>query len=184
LDRFAHVVRWQILPAAVQARALSTEPERPDEFSIEFWADYACGHCLNSADALMNLREQLREEPIAWRFRFLPRGTEESSVGFLWALAGQCSEEPWLLFYHAAAERDLSERALSTFLERQGLKVESCMASTAAPEAIWQDRLEAARRGILVTPTLVVDGTRLEGELRLEPVAALIQERVRRRKGS
>jgi hypothetical protein len=184
LDRLGHVLRWDLLPAAVQAPLPYSEGRHPGKLGIELWCDYTCAYCQNSAEALVTIREEMREEPIAWDFRFLPRATDENSLGLQLALSGFCSQQPWLLFSYMAGEDDLRGDPSRGFLDRFGpfpREVLSCITSSAATDKIWQDRLEAARRGIRVTPTLIVDGVTLEGELHVDPVASLIQDRLRRR---
>lgn len=187
LDKFAHVLRWDLLPAAVQPADPGGRTARSNTLTIEFWADYTCVHCINSAQVLLTLREEMEQPALAWSFRFLPRATEVDDLGLQLALLGHCSQRPWMLLSYVAGESGVGDAGIRTFLDRFGpfpKDVESCLASETAMSKIWQDRLEAARRGILVTPTLIVDGVKLEGELLLAPVTALIEDRLHRRQGS
>jgi protein-disulfide isomerase len=154
---------------------------------VVVFTDLACPHCARARVALADLRARYpRAVRVAWRF--LPGASHPDAT-----LAAEAAREA-----HAQGGAALFGRftdVLHGHLTRQGRpwleryaadlgmdlpRFREALDRHAHAEALSRDRALAERLGIEGTPTLFVNGTRLEGAPRLEVLEALVERNLAR----
>ena len=66
-------------------------------------------------------------------------------------------------------------------LEAKQASLVSCVQSDSARRRIWTDGFEFAARRLTRTPTVIIDGISVEGELEAQQLISLIEKAVNRR---
>lgn len=144
---------------------------------IEF-ADFTCSHCADVEPILAGLQQQYGARlKIVWKdLPVLDRITRSRSLH----IAARCAQRQgkfWeyhdALFRNVVVERD--DRTLLAIANGLGLNTERfamCLADAAVGAAVAADEREARGLGITATPTLFVNGERLDGEITLDAITS------------
>lgn len=184
---FVHVTRPGRLQEAVDGFRQPPRIEPRDHvrgsaegrIAIFEYVDFQCSHSREQDTRLRRLVE--RHPEVTWIRRHLPHeGHRESTRA---AQAAECAAEQrafWpyadLLFENQA---DLGDPgALLRLAERAGIDAErfrDCLRTERSRERVRADVLEAARRGIRVTPTLYVGAERHVGVLSYDELERAIR---------
>ena len=160
LRHLSDLIRWEVIPGVIYApRESPSEPGRAG-VTVEFWSDYTCPQCVASVPAIERLRRRFEREPVQWVYRFLPRWSPSDHSAFRLAALGYCTDNPWGLLNEVAEKGAGAPLARAT---PSPTLFPGCLESDSVRSHLWQSRLEAARRGISGTPTIFVNGIRLQG---------------------
>ncbi len=134
---------------------------------VEF-ADFQCPHCKRAAAVLKRLEDEYGERV---RFVYLDFPVNRSGISRLVALGGVCAHEQDRFWdYHDAAFEAQSRltaespRQLAEQLELEMEAFDACLASQRPEARVAAAEAQGERAGVRATPTLFVDGRRVEAE--------------------
>lgn len=170
----------------IAASQRQSAPPLERRVRIDLYSDFGCEFCRESASAVDSAREVYGSNT-EWRYWNAPKSPDVDPLSFRGALAAVCvsrSGDPWALYSQLSESSDWSEEVLDSAVRAVASNpdsVRTCMASTEAESAVWGELFALARRGISRTPTIVVDGRQITGSIHYEPLAQLIDSRLRAR---
>ena len=186
LTRVSEAIKWVVAPTIARQVAQVVEDSSNAASSpvlVELFSDFDCSFCRRSAAAVDAARMHFGNS-VEWRYRFAARSPTVSGLSFHAALVGVCTSSddgPWRL-YHAVGEAgEWSERAFEEVVKALGTDPKlllDCTLSDATISRVWSDIFEGAARGVKVTPTIIVNQTRVEGELSAESLIELIESKL------
>lgn len=188
LERFQEEFRWTLLQTVpsrlaespmghgTQAVPMNEEPA----LVIELFSDFSCPVCRLSAVVVDSVRRSFPDR-VRWEHRFIPRSPLVDPVGFESALVGVCllrQDLFWEFYERLGTKRALTQETLRAAVEELGVSFESlqgCLRESSTAARVWSDIFDAARRGIEATPTLEINGIRIQGEFGAIPLLTLVE---------
>lgn len=192
---FQEHFRWTMLvtipgrAAAAAAEPVNTGRVGSSALQVDLYSDFACPYCRASAAAVDSVR-RIYGDRVQWRYWHVPRSPAGDPLAMRAAGIGVCTESeggPWEL-YRLLSRTEWSESDLMHAVNQLGVEPDSlsrCERSDPTRSRVWSDLFAASRRGITATPTIDVNGTRVEGVLQFEPLVELIEaELARSRSGT
>lgn len=145
---------------------------------VEF-GDFQCPHCRTLARSLDSLRRMFPER-VAVVYRHYPLPGHDAALSA--ARASECAGDQgaFRAFYRVVYRRQasLGTVPMTEYADAAGVDLaafEACMASGAPDRAIRRDTLAARRLGISATPTMLVNGTLVEGAVPVDALATLVE---------
>lgn len=181
-------LRWALV-VTMPTVAASQRPSAPpigERVRIDLYSDFGCEFCRESASAVDSARRMYRSNT-EWRYWNAPKSPDVDPLSFRGALAEVClsgSTDPWALYSRLSKSPNWSREVLDSAVAEVAPNPDSvrkCMDSPDAESAVWEELFASARRGVSRTPTIVVDGRKVRGSIRFEPLAQLIDSRLRAR---
>lgn len=155
-------------------------PPASDQVRVEVFSDFACAHCRASASAIDSVRQRYGQR-LNWRYRYVTRAPQADPLSFYTAKVGVCTESdggPWDLYnalgHMGAWSKDSVEVAVE-MVETDSDRLRSCVESDATEQRVWSDLFKASARGVSSTPTLFVNGVKVEGRISVRPLVQLIE---------
>jgi protein-disulfide isomerase len=147
---------------------------------VEF-SDFQCPFCLRAAPTLKQLRQTYGDKVrIVWKDFPL---TQIHPQAFKAAEAGHCAAEQGKFWeYHDklfASQQALQPEFLKQYAKDMSLdtaRFDACLDSSKFAERVRDSVASGAQLGVSSTPTLYVNGRRLEGAQPYEVVAAMVDE--------
>ncbi len=155
------------LPAVAFAEA-ATRGSREAVVSIIEFSDFQCPYCREAQPTIKQILKEYPEE-VRMTFKHLPLDIHDRA--FASAQAAFCAGEQNSFWqYHDAlfAATDFSPDALNKLAGTLGLKLDTfreCLSSETSRAAVMKDLSEARRLGINSTPTFVVNGKLVRGNV-------------------
>lgn len=178
---FLGLIIWSAC-ADVDAQSLTPDESSP-QVGILVFSAYSCSYCAQTARMLDQLQQQYPQH-LSIQIKHFPLTLEPEE---LWAhrAAFALGEQGKLTQSHAqlfeVVHKPSSIKNFSSGLSAQGVDLKRYdvdLASTASDRAIANDRSEAIALGVRVTPTVFIDGYKLEGLQQLSVYEALIRFRL------
>lgn len=167
---------------AVDGFASKGNPSGPVTM-VEF-ADYRCGHCKHAAKIVDKVVEAYKDKV---RFVFIDFPLQAAGVSTAVAEGGVCAREQdkyWDYHDKAFERENLSEESpfeLAKELKLNDAKFKECMASEKTKSLIKRGRAEGEKIGLSGTPTIYVNGKRVNG-YQEELLIAAIKEGLEQKK--
>jgi protein-disulfide isomerase len=151
---------------------------------VEF-SDFQCPFCLRAAPTLKQLRDKYGDKVrVVWKDFPL---TQIHPQAFKAAEAGHCAAEQGKFWeYHDklfASQQALQPEFLKQYAKEMSLdasKFDACLDSSKYAERVRDSIAAGSRMGVSSTPTLYVNGRRLEGAQPYDVLAAVIDEELAR----
>jgi protein-disulfide isomerase len=164
-------------PNASNGGGPSLGPDNAAVTIVEF-SDFQCPYC---REVQAVVKQIVKEYPndVRMTFKHLPLDIHDRA--FAAAQAAFCADEQKQFWpYHDAlfTANDLSIDTLNRFATKTGLNVEkfkSCLASDVSRAGVMSDLQEARRLGVNSTPTFVVNGKLVRGNLGLAEFKQLVE---------
>ena len=153
--------------------------------TIVEYSDFQCPYCLRAAPTLKRLRETYGDKVrVVWKDFPL---TQIHPQAFKAAEAGHCAAEQGKFWeYHDklfASQQALQPEFLKQYAKEMGMdaaKFDACLDSSRYSERVRDSVASGAQLGVNSTPTLYVNGRRLEGAQPYEVLASVIDEELAR----
>ncbi|MGY0217600.1 DsbA family protein [Endozoicomonadaceae bacterium StTr2] len=146
------------------------------------FADYQCPHCGVAARTMDKLVEKYSDKI---RLVYMDFPINRSGISRNVALAGVCADEQqlfWpfnkLAFEQQAELTEASPRELAAAIGTNMEQFDQCMASARPEEKLSRSEAEAERLGLTYTPTLFLNGQRLETTDLEQGLVTAIEERL------
>lgn len=151
---------------------------------VEF-SDFQCPYCLRAAPTLKQLRQTYGDKVrVVWKDFPL---TQIHPEAFKAAEAGHCAADQGKFWeYHDklfASQQALQPEFLKQYAREMGMdatKFDACLDASTYSERVRDSVAAGAQVGVSSTPTLYVNGRRLEGAQPYEVLAAVIDEELAR----
>ncbi len=169
-------VHWDLVPrAALRASSAAAQPfseASAPKLLVEVFIDVSCDQCRHAAMVVLAARDSLTRsqgEVFRWQYRAVSPAPTSNNLGFRSGLVAVCSiwqGKEWDLWKAAAQHPSWDEEGLrhATAAARlDGDSLNRCIRSPKAESDLWESRFYAASKGVAGTPTLLVNGGRLEG---------------------
>jgi protein-disulfide isomerase len=149
---------------------------------VDLYSDFGCRFCRLSASAVDSARRKFGSD-VLWVYHQVPRSPAENPLAFRAALASYClgqTDGAWK-FYAAIRGAELDEAAVEAAIRASGASRDSlsqCSSRRSTEDGVWAAMFEGGYRGIVATPTMFVEGTKIEGAISYAPLVALIEHRL------
>jgi protein-disulfide isomerase len=177
---------WSLVLGAaafhVNAQSLTPE-ERAPEVGILVFSAYGCGYCAQTAEIIETLRRRYPQR-VAIQIKHYPlrdAADERWAHRAAFALGAQQRLAPLHSALFQVVSGTLGHDALRERAAEQGVNLslfDRALASADSDLAIDNDRFEAIALGVHVTPTVFIDGFKLEGLQKIDVYDELIRFRL------
>ena len=175
----------QVVPAYVDGRALGSV-DAP--VLVQNFSNFPCPHCRTLAtDAALLIESNFVESGLVrYEYHYATFG---QSVGRFAAEAAECANQQgvfWpyhdILYANQTGARDqYSERRLLAFaedLDLDGRQFHSCLNDGKSSAVVQQDAELAADMGVNATPTMFINGEKVEGAMPFEVYKEIIEQKL------
>ena len=171
-------------PIAVEGSDPVTGPTAAKVTIVEF-SDFQCPYCQRAAPTLKQLRQTYGDKVrVVWKDFPL---TQIHPQAFKASEAGHCAAEQGKFWeYHDklfGSQQALQPEFLKQYAKEMGMdaaKFDACLDSSRYSERVRNSVASGAQLGVNSTPTLYVNGRRLEGAQPYEVLASVIDEELAR----
>lgn len=149
---------------------------------VDLYSDFGCRFCRLSVPAVDSVRRKFGGD-VLWVYHQVPRNPAQDPLAFRAALTSYClgqTEGAWR-FYAAIRGEKLDEASVETAIRASGASPDSlseCARSRSTEDGVWASMFEGGYRGVVATPTMFVEGTKIEGAISYAPLVALIEHRL------
>lgn len=155
-----------------------------DVMIVEF-GRFDCRWCKVLGKHLVRLMGEMEDHSVGIVFRHFP--TEEGSLPYQAAIASECAARQGAFWeYHDHVldkQQDLSSDLFLRAAEAVNIEdiegFRQCLANKEPSRRVLADRKAAERIGVSATPTLIVDGTKIDGTpAKMEDLRSLVKRQV------
>ncbi len=160
---------WHALPRTATAVASTGAASDGSIPSVTVYFDPTCPACIDSAPALLSLREAYSRTSLGWHVIPVAPAPTVNEASFRSGLAFVCAKEQdaeWTVVRATQETAVLDPASISDVVVASGgdgRLFERCMRSRATERTLWQNRFSAAALGIEGTPALVTGGVVIQG---------------------